>query len=164
MYKQIIIVRKDLHMSAGKMAAQVAHASSAFLVNMIRDNVIGEIFHGPGHVGEFMKPVGVYRIDSFDIDKGIFEEWLDGEYLKAVLQAKSRNNLLKAKTMAEELGMEEGKDFFLIRDNCHTELEPEEYDETGQGKTLTCIGFVPMDAEKADIIGRKYHLFVGNIE
>ena len=29
--KQIIIVRKDLNMSKGKMAAQVSHASMAFL-------------------------------------------------------------------------------------------------------------------------------------
>ena len=45
------------------------------------------------------------------------------------LRAKSRNQLLKAKTIAEELGFVENKDFFLIRDACHTELEPEEFDE-----------------------------------
>ena len=38
MYKQIIIVRKDLNMSHGKMAAQVSHASMAFLSWFIRDN------------------------------------------------------------------------------------------------------------------------------
>ncbi len=31
MYKQIIIARKDLNMSPGKLAAQVSHASMAFL-------------------------------------------------------------------------------------------------------------------------------------
>ena len=35
--KQIIIVRKDLNMSKGKMAAQVAHASMAFLTNAIKN-------------------------------------------------------------------------------------------------------------------------------
>ena len=30
MYKQIIIARKDLDMSSGKLAAQVSHASMAF--------------------------------------------------------------------------------------------------------------------------------------
>lgn len=35
MYKQLIIARKDLNMSPGKLAAQVSHASMAFLVNQI---------------------------------------------------------------------------------------------------------------------------------
>lgn len=34
--KQIIIVRKDLNMSKGKMAAQVAHASMAFLTSVMK--------------------------------------------------------------------------------------------------------------------------------
>lgn len=39
MYKQIIIARKDLGMSTGKIAAQVSHASIAFLTWAIRNNV-----------------------------------------------------------------------------------------------------------------------------
>ena len=35
-YKQLIIARKDLAMSPGKLAAQVSHASMAFLTNLIR--------------------------------------------------------------------------------------------------------------------------------
>ena len=30
--------------------------------------------------------------------------------------------------MAEEMGMKEWRDFFLIKDSCLTELEPEEVD------------------------------------
>ena len=37
MYKQIIIVRKDLQMSIGKICSQVSHASMAFLTNEIRN-------------------------------------------------------------------------------------------------------------------------------
>ena len=72
-----------------------------------------------------------------------------------MLSGKNKNQLLKAKTMAEELGMKEGEDFWLIKDNCHTELEPEE-----DGRTLTVIGFKPMDSEIIDKIGRKYHLYM----
>ena len=38
MYKQIIIARKDLDMSSGKLAAQVSHASMAFLTSELRDS------------------------------------------------------------------------------------------------------------------------------
>ena len=34
-YKQIIVVNKELNMSKGKMAAQVSHASMAFLSSWI---------------------------------------------------------------------------------------------------------------------------------
>ena len=36
---------------------------------------------------------------------------------------------MKAVTIAEDLGLQEGKDFFLIKDCCLTELEPEEIGE-----------------------------------
>jgi len=34
--KQVIVVRKDLKMKKGKMSAQVAHGSMAFLSHMLR--------------------------------------------------------------------------------------------------------------------------------
>lgn len=137
MYKQIIIARKDLNMSSGKLAAQVSHGSMAFLSNFIRDNTDDN-----GHVDGY-------------IDENVLHNWIEGSFTKCVLQAKNKNQLLKAKTMAEGLGMVEGKDFWLIKDNCRTELEPEE-----DGRTLTVIGFRPMDSEIIDQIGKKYHLYV----
>lgn len=145
MYKQIVIARKDLHLSAGALSAQVSHASMSFLTWMIRNHVVGEV------LGK-----NVYRTECIDIDKDLYDQWIDGKFTKCVLQARNKNHLLKAKTMAEEMGMKEGEQFWLIRDNCHTELEPEDDD----GRTLTCIGFIPMDSEIIDKIGRKYHLYV----
>ena len=142
MYKQIIIIRKDLSMSPGKMSAQVSHASMAFLSWFIRNNTDLD-----GHVDGY-------------IDEDIFHNWIEGEFTKCVLQAKNRTQLLKAKTIAEELGMVEGQDFWLIKDLCRTELEPEEIDKNGVGRTLTCIGFKPMSSEIIDRIGRKYHLYM----
>lgn len=142
MYKQIIIARKDLNMSPGKLAAQVSHGSMAFLTWMIRKNNL-KMTHPQNY------------ITNFTIPKDLYEQWINGEFTKCILQAKNKNHLLKAKTMAEELEMVEGEDFFLIKDNCHTELEPEE-----DGRTLTCIGFKPMNAEIIDKIGKKYHLYV----
>ena len=145
MYKQIIIARSDLNMSPGKLAAQVSHASMAFLTWMIRNNT--------------SKTNTDFYQTHFLINKNIYEQWINGIFTKCVLKAKNRNQLLKAKTMAEELGMKEGEDFFLIKDCCLTELEPEEVDENGIGRTLTCIGFKPMNSEIIDKIGKKYQLY-----
>lgn len=141
MYKQIIIVRNDLGMSIGKLSAQVSHASMAFLSNFIRDNTDID-----GHVDGW-------------IDKDILDNWINNIFTKVVLKAKNKNQLLKAKTIAEDMGMVECKDFFPIKDNCLTELEPEEFDENGIGRTLTCIGFKPMDSDIIDKIGKKYQLY-----
>jgi PTH2 family peptidyl-tRNA hydrolase len=43
MYKQIIVVNKDLGMSAGKLASQVSHASMAFLSKMIQNNTVQKV-------------------------------------------------------------------------------------------------------------------------
>lgn len=205
MYKQIIIARKDLNMSPGKLAAQVSHASMAFITNMVRKSTVkvpdnqfnawkinrttrkrepqlysrkdlnkwaaearekGDfVFYAkpvdPSEPhGELMLYEPSYHYEtSFNIDNDTYEQWIDGAFTKCVLQAKNKNQLLKAKAMAEEIGMKEGEDFFLIKDNCYTELEPEEIDENGIGRTLTVIGFRPMDSEVIDKIGKKYHLY-----
>lgn len=151
MYKQIIIVRKDLNMSHGKMAAQVSHASMAFLTRLIQNHYVGDVLDIK------LNEKDTCRIETFDIDKRLFDEWINGTFTKVILEAKNKNQLLKAKTLAEENGMIEDKDFFLIRDNCYTELTPEDED----GRTLTCIGFTPMDADKIDKIGKKFHTYVG---
>lgn len=143
MYKQIIIVRKDLNMSHGKMAAQVAHASMSFLSWFIRNNVDKD-----GHIDAWF-------------DKDILDNWLNGIFTKVVLQAKNKGQIEKAITLAKEIGLVEGQDYFLIKDNCLTELEPEEVDEYGVGKTLTCIGFKPMDSEVIDKVAKKFHVYVG---
>ena len=148
MYKQIIIVRKDLQMSPGKLAAQVSHASMAFLTNAIRNNWSQWIDCVKG------TEYKTYYSAELTFDKDLFEQWIDGEFTKCVLKAKNKSQLLKAKTLAEEMGMTENEDFFCIYDNCHTELTPEE-----DGRTLTCIGFKPMDSEVIDKIGKKYQLY-----
>ncbi len=145
MYKQIIIVRRDLDLSPGKLSGQVSHASIAFLTNMLKEHVL---------------PVaGEYKVESFTMEKGLYENWINDIFTKVVLKAKNKNQLMKAAKMAEDLGMEEGKDFFLIKDCCLTELTPEEIDENGVGRTLTCIGFRPMEETVIDQIGRKYQLY-----
>ena len=79
MYKQIIIARKDLRMSPGKLAAQVSHGSMAFLSLYIRNNIDSQ-----------------YHINA-DFNKDIFENWIADSFTKCVLEAKNKYQLLKAK-------------------------------------------------------------------
>lgn len=198
MYKQIIIVRKDLNMSVGKICSQVSHASQAFVMEKIKENIERVEFskypadcdYEKGFdkwltkyakeakekgLSEFslidkypddgtiygledrfiVSEPGKYTYNStIELSPQVVEGWIMDEYAKVVLAAKNKSQLLKAKTRAIENGLVEGKDFFLIYDNCHTELEPEE-----DGKTLTCIGFAPMESEKIDLIGKHYQLY-----
>lgn len=147
--RQLIIARKDLNMSPGKLAAQVAHASWAFLSNGIRNCTKDSTFD----------PREQKYLYQLKLDKDIAEKWFCGIFTKTICEAKNKNQLLKAKEIAEELGMVEGKDFFLIKDACNTELTPEEIDENGVGRTLTCIGFKPLDDETAWTISKKFQLY-----
>lgn len=203
--KQLIIARKDLNMSPGKLAAQVSHASMAFLTSQIRarqqqtlkypihkhlsfstDNTKeparyrradlsqwaqeafrrGEPYFYTRTVPDQPDPYEIelcdpeyeYAVELF-FDQDVAEGWINGSFTKVVCEAKNKTHLMKAVQHATELGMEEGKDFFLIRDNCYTELEPEETDENGVGRTLTCVGFKPLPDDICLKISRKYQLY-----
>ncbi len=150
--RQLIIARKDLGMSAGKLAAQCCHASMAFFTNKLKD---------PMHTRILIEgnDVTIGYMTNFIIDKEAYEQWICGSFTKTICEAKNRNYLQKAITIAGELGLKEGIDYFLIKDNCLTELEPEEVDENGVGRTLTCIGFRPLPDDIAHAISKKFQLF-----
>ena len=150
--RQLIIARKDLNMSPGKLAAQVSHASMAFLSHMIRESGLQK------RVSLDTGEIERYEI-MITMDPAIYDDWLCGIFTKTICEAKNRNQLMKAVTLAEAEGLVENQDFFLIKDNCLTELEPEEIGEDGIGRTLTCIGFRPLPDETAHAISRKYQLY-----
>lgn len=207
--KQLIIARKDLGMSPGKLAAQVSHGSMAFLTAQIRrkaHKVLKYPIHAhpsykfggnptdmirtadyrradlsqwaqeayergeplfytrpiPGQDDpyklELCKPEYEYTAELF-FDTDLYEGWIEGAFTKVICEAKNRTHLMKAVTHAEELGLNEGEDFFLIKDNCLTELEPEEVDENGHGRTLTVLGFRPLPDDLCGQISRKYQLY-----
>ena len=151
--RQLIIARKDLNMSPGKLAAQCCHASIAFLTIQIQTRLP----QMPQKVLCEHELLG-YHFD-LEVNKDVYEDWICGIFTKTICEAKNRNQLMKAVTIAEELGLEEGVDFFLIKDACLTELEPEEVDEHGVGRVLTCIGFRPLDDETAHKISKKFQLY-----
>jgi PTH2 family peptidyl-tRNA hydrolase len=141
--RQLIIARKDLQMSSGKLAAQVAHASMAFITERLSVDASWDT-----------------EVEcTFTVPIEVWTDWFNDSITKTVCAAKTRNQLMRAITLAEEQGLREGRDFFLIHDACFTELEPEEVDEDGVGRTLTCIGFRPLEDEVAHSISKKFQLY-----
>ena len=145
--KQVIVVNKGLGMSKGKMAAQVSHASMAFITRPFLNHT-GKVIQ----VYENNELIG-YEGSVF-FDKDTYEQWLCGIFTKVILEVKNNSQLENVVAKAKENGMVENKDFFCIRDACLTELTP---DETGT--CFTCIGFRPMPAEEIDKVTKKLQLF-----
>ena len=150
--KQLIIARKDLQMSPGKLAAQVSHASMAFLTTEIKQNK-SKYFSDPCNNNDY------WYISKFYSNKELMENWICGSFTKIICEAKNKYQLEKVITLARELGLKENEDFFLIKDNCFTELEPEKIDENGIGRTLTCIGFRPLPDDICAQLSKKYQLY-----
>ena len=152
--RRLFIIRKDLHLSAGKLAAMVGHCAEAYWTRMISDNVIGEVFQGTGNGQQFMKPENKYKV-SFDIDKDVFEDYIHGTFTKTVCEAKNLNHLLKVRALTEELSLTENTDFGFIHDKCLTELKPENED----GTCTVGVWFKPLNEDIAHKISKKYQLY-----
>ncbi len=121
----------------------------------------GEVIHSEAYVKDFFDMV-VPSTVKFYVDHYICGDsyrCVCGVFTKTICEARNRNQLMKAVEIAKELGLKEGIDFFLIKDCCLTELEPEEVDENGVGRTLTCIGFKPLTDDIAHQISKKYQLY-----
>ena len=86
MIKQIIVVRKDLNMRKGKLAAQVAHASMKVLLDSM----------SKGSRSWCLK--GMNKDTPLNL-------WLKGLFTKIVVSVDSELELLKLITKAAELGI-----------------------------------------------------------
>lgn len=145
--RQLIIARKDLQMSPGKLATQCCHASLAFITRGMSEGQ---------HITQGEKSG---YVTTMYFDDETYEQWICGVFTKTVCEAKNLNQLLKAVTIANELGLKENKDYFIIKDACLTELTPEEIDENGVGRVTTCIGFRPLPDDIAHKISKKFQLY-----
>ena len=149
-YRRLFIMRKDLRMSPGKLAAQVGHCAEAYWTNMLRSAVLER---SSGLIDESTSDVLTYLL----IDKEIFKQYVMGSFVKTICQARNKNDLLKVVKKAEELGLEKYSDFGFIYDNCLTELEAEEND----GTVLTGVWFKPLPDEISHKLSKNYQLYTG---
>ena len=151
-YRRLFIIRKDLNLSAGKLAAMVGHCAEAYWTRTIRENITGVSRK------EYMNPnseITGYYADLW-FSKDDIDNYICGSFVKTICQARNKSHLLKSKTIATEFGLVEGKDFGEINDKCLTELTPENED----GTTLVGIWFKPLEDEIAHKISKKYHLYM----
>lgn len=135
--RQYIVVDRSLGMSAGKLAAQVAHASvAALLAGTQRYVEEGDASSAP---------IGLEWGGSLartSVDASVLAAWVRQGEPKIVLAVDGERALASLVNRAESRGLMEGMDFFCIRDACRTELTPD-----ASGSRWTCVGFAPMDME-----------------
>lgn len=133
MVKQIIVMRKDLNMRKGKIAAQAGHA------------VLSVILKKLNMLDQFFWSVEQDRI-VFEGDE-VLDDWFTNSYTKICLYVNSEQELLDLKEKADSLGFVTS----LIKDNGTTEFNGV--------STHTCIAFEPLPAEKIDILTKDLPLY-----
>lgn len=120
--KQVIVMRTDLNMRKGKMAAQASHASMAVILNMMECEY-NELYERRN----LTIPVG-----------SALDAWLNGPFKKICVGIESEAQLLDLYDRVKAAGIPVSK----IIDSGLTEF--------GGEKTLTCIGIGPDYPEKID--------------
>jgi len=85
--KQVIVMRKDLNMSKGKMVVQGAHASIAFLTNKMKDNL--------------SNPEALWWVNLSQAEK----EWVYGTFFKVCVGVDSKKELLDIGYNAVMMGL-----------------------------------------------------------
>ncbi len=129
--KQVIVMRRDLKMRKGKIAAQAGHACvEATLMALAREGRLGQVRVTPD--GSW-----VY-LDEGDTQPTPLSDWFDAGVAKICVYVDSEEELLDLAARAREAGFA----CALIRDAGHTEFHGE--------PTYTCLALEPLAAEQVD--------------
>lgn len=134
--KQYIIVRTDLNLSAGKLAAQAAHASMKVFFDKMTKSKLGKV-----------NELGDLRF-THEFSFGATEEevqWIEGKFTKITKKVKNENQLLKVYNQAIEAGLNAS----LIKDAGLYGLEGENY---------TCVAIGPNYVDKCEPVVGKLQL------
>ena len=129
--KQVIVMRNDLGMRKGKMIAQGAHASIAFLTRRLKRACSTNI---PGLPDGYTERQRVATLLDPEI------AWIEGSFAKVCVKVGSEEELLEIFQKAKDAGLET----HLITDSGLTEFHGE--------PTNTCVGIGPDLSEKIDPI------------
>ena len=127
--KQVIVMRRDLKMRKGKIAAQAGHACvEATLLALVRE----------GRAKDLRADDGWAWLSHEDGDTSPLTDWFDAGVAKICVYVDSEEELLDLAARGRELGFAVA----LVRDAGHTEFHGE--------PTYTCLAFEPLPAERID--------------
>lgn len=158
-YRRLFIIRKDLNLKPGKLAAMVGHCAESYWTRMISRAVKKTLEEYESYQADPGDNIPV----KISIPRDVYDNYIDGSFVKVICEAKNLNQLMKAKGIAEKLGLVENRDFFIIADECRTDLVPEFVDEDGKGRTVVGIGFGPLPDEVAKKLSKNYQLYKGGV-
>lgn len=131
--KQMIVMRRDLKMRKGKIAAQAGHACvEATLMALAREGRLDQVRVTPDEAWVYLDDKGSAPTP--------LSEWFDAGVAKVCVYVDSEEALLDIAAQ----GREKGFIVSLIRDAGLTEFHGE--------STYTCLAFEPLSAEQIDPI------------
>lgn len=129
--KQMIVVRRDLKMRKGKIAAQAGHACvEAVLMALAREHRLDEVTLSPDQSWVYLADEGTTPTP--------LSEWFDAGVAKVCVYVDSEEELLDLAQRGRDLGFLVA----LIRDAGFTEFHGE--------PTYTCLAFEPLRGEQID--------------
>ena len=123
--KQVIVIRKDLNMRKGKIAAQAAHASLAVFTNKAKLKT---------------KKKNGDRIISFKVDTDAELDWFQHSFTKICVYVNSEEELIQVHEEAKKKGILTS----LIKDSGTTEFN--------DVPTYTAVAVGPDASDKIDLI------------
>lgn len=138
--KQMIVMRRDLKMRKGKIAAQSGHACvEATLMALAREGRLEEVRVSPDE--------GWVYLDDDGREPTALSDWFEAGVAKVCVYVDSEEELLD---IARQ-GRERGFAVALVRDAGLTEFHGE--------PTYTCLAFEPLHAEEVDPITGRLPLY-----
>ena len=128
--KQVIVMRRDLKMRKGKIAAQAGHACvEATLAALVREGRLAQVY---------ADDEGCVGVDHAKGDTSPLTDWFDAGVAKICVYVDSEEALLDLCRRGRDAGFVVS----LICDAGHTEFHGE--------ATYTCLAFEPLPAARID--------------
>ena len=132
--KQVIVIRKDLNMRKGKIAAQAAHASLKVILDLL------DFAEVEGYENLRGEALGATQGALVVEDGSALDVWINGPFTKICVYVNSERELLDVVFRAREAGLLTS----LIEDSGRTEF--------GGVPTLTCAAIGPAFSSELDPI------------